>query len=136
VVEEHSCEVGAITRLMKQVSEADVALFELVTRDDQLAAEGSPRPSPRQPRRQAAPFALVAALMASAAARHVAGPAAACFERQDVSFTASAYTDDTLRAVAEVVAFDAAVQRLHVRVRCENQEGLALATGDFYLRAD
>src|SRR5262249_19871073 len=120
----------------KQVSEADVALFELVTRDDQLTAEEPPGSSPRQPRRQAAPFALVAALMASAAARHMARPAAACFERQIGSFTAPAYTDDTLYVVAEVAALDAGSQMLHVRARCENQDGLALASGDFYLRVE
>ncbi len=77
--EERSQEMGAIERIEKQVSEADVALFELVTRDDQLEAEDPPKPG--RPRRQAVPFPLIAALLASAAARHIPRSAIARFER-------------------------------------------------------
>jgi len=134
VSEEHSQETGAIERVEKQVSEADVALFELVTRDDQLEAEDPPKP--RRPRRQAVPFPLIAALLASAAARHIPRPATARFERAEVRFSAPAYTEDRLCALAEIAGHDASGQTLHVRARCENQEGLALAAGDFYLRAE
>ncbi len=137
MAEERSQEMGALERVEKQVSEADVALFELVTRDDQLEAEEPPKPA--RPRRQAVPFPLIAALLASAAARHIPRPATARFERAEVCFSAPAYTEDTLSAVAEIAEIaghEASGQTLHVRARCENQEGLALACGDFYLRAE
>lgn len=127
-------QIGEITRVTKQVSEADIALFELVTRDEQLEAEEPPKYE-RQPRRPA-PFPLLAAFLAAAAARHLSHNGAARFERQDVRFTAPAYTDDTLCATAELAGYDGTQHTLHIRARCENQEGLALAAGDFYLRED
>src|SRR5260370_5608549 len=118
--------MGALERVEKQVSEADVALFELVTRDDQLDAEEPPKPA--RSRRQAVPFPLIAALLASAAARHIPRPATARFERAEVCFSAPAYTEDTLSAVAEIAEIaghDASGQTLHVRARCQHQQRLA-----------
>jgi hypothetical protein len=134
VIEEHSRQVGAIARLTKQISEADVALFELVTRDEEMEAGEPPKPD-RRPR-QAAPFPLVAAMLASAAGRHQPTPGPARFVREEVSFAAPAYTDDTLCAVAEITGYDGASHTLRVSVHCENQEGLRLAEGCFYLSDD
>lgn len=126
--------IGSITTFTKQVSEADIALFSLVTHDE--AAE--PREPPalvRQPR-QAAPYPLLAALLAAAAARHAPPAPPARFARQDIRFSQPIYTDDTLSAVAEVAGYDEASHTLHIRAACENQDGLRLAEGDFYLLAD
>lgn len=131
MTDEHSRRVGDTQRLTKQISEADVALFELVTQDDALAADEPPKPD-RRPR-QAAPFPLLAAMLASAAARHLHQPTKARFERQEVDFSAPAYTDDVLCAIAEIAAYDATRHTLHIRARCDNQEGVLLAQGDFYL---
>jgi hypothetical protein len=127
-----SRQIGAVTRVIKQISEADVALFELVTKDDQLEAEEPPSPS-RQPRKPV-PFPFVASLLASAAARHHPQPDLARCERQIVTFLAPAYTDDTLSATAEVAAHDSATGILRVRAYCDNQEGERLAEGEFHLR--
>src|SRR5260370_16604378 len=123
--------MGALERVEKQVSEADVALFELVTRDDQLEAEEPPKPA--RPRRQAVPFPLIAALLASAAARHIPRPATARFERAEVRFSAPAYTEDRLCALAEIAGHDASGQTLHVRPACENQHAPPLAPTAFSL---
>ena len=129
-------EIGAIATITKQISEADVALFTLVTTESVVSGDGEERQPPplvRQPR-QAAPFAMLAAFLASAATRHLAHPAHARFERQVVEFAAPAYTDDTLSATAEIAGYDGASHSLHIRARCDNQEGLRLAEGEFILR--
>lgn len=134
MIEERAGQVGAIARLTKQISEADVALFELVTRDEDVPATEPPRPD-RRPR-QAAPFPLVAAMLASAAARHRPASGPVRFLREEISFAAPAYTDDTLCAVAEVTSYDGASHTLRVVAHCDNQEGLRLAEGCFYLSDD
>ena len=134
MIEERSGQVGAIARLTKQISEADVALFELVTRDEDVQTTEPPRPD-RRPR-QAAPFPLVAAMLASAASRHQPTLGPVRFVREEVSFAAPAYTDDTLCAVAEVTGYDGASHILRVSVHCENEAGLRLAEGCFYLSDD
>lgn len=130
--EAHVREVGATATVTKQISEADVALFGLVTKDDVMNGDDPPPPV-RQPR-QAAPFPMLAAFLASAAARHLPQPDLARFERQVVEFSAPAYTDDTLSATAEIAGYDGASHSLHIRARCDNQEGLRLAEGEFILR--
>lgn len=125
-------EIGATATIIKQISEADVALFGLVTKDDLLGGD-EPRPPVRQPR-QAAPFPMLAAFLATAAARHLPQPDLARFERQVVEFAAPAYTDDTLSATAEIAGYDSASGTLRIRAHCDNQEGLRLAEGEFILK--
>ncbi|MGH2516619.1 MAG: hypothetical protein ACRDHP_13265 [Ktedonobacterales bacterium] len=120
--------------MTKQISEADVALFGLVTKDDVVNGDDPPVPA-HQPR-QAAPFPMLAAFLASAAARHLPQPDLARFERQVVDFAAPAYTDDTLRATAEIAAYDSASHSLRILAHCDNQEGLRLAEGEFILIAE
>lgn len=129
-----SREVGATATITKLISEADVALFELVTKDDTLSADEPPNPD-RQPR-QPAPFSLLTAFLAAAAARHSSQPAIARFEREVVRFAAPVYTDDTLSAVARVTAYDSASGSVRIHVHCHNQEGLRLAEGEFILLAE
>jgi acyl dehydratase len=126
--------IGTTATFTKQVSEADIALFSLVTRDEAVEAGEPPAPV-RQPR-QAAPYPLLAALLAAAAARHAPSALPARFARQDVRFSQPIYTDDTLSAVAEVAEYDEGSRTLHIRAACENQDGLRLAEGDFYLLTD
>ena len=123
--------VGAIATVTKQISEADIALFELVTKDETVSADDPPTPA-RQPR-QPAPFALLVAFLAAAAARHSSCPARARFAHEAVRFAAPVYTDDTLSAVARVTAFDSAGRSVHIVAHCHNQEGLRLAEGEFIL---
>ncbi|HLZ24362.1 MAG TPA: hypothetical protein VKQ30_19785 [Ktedonobacterales bacterium] len=130
--EAHFREVGATATVTKQISEADVALFGLVTKDDLMNGDDPPPPV-RQPR-QAAPFPMLAAVLASAAARHLPRPDLARFERQVVEFAAPAYTDDTLSATAEIAAYDRASGSLRIRAHCDNQEGVRLAEGEFILK--
>lgn len=132
--EAHVREVGATATVTKQISEADVALFGLVTKDDVMNGDDPPPPV-RQPR-QAAPFPMLAAFLASAAARHLPQPDLARFERQVVEFSAPAYTDDTLSATAEIAAYDSVSGSLHIRAHCDNQEGLRLAEGEFILKEE
>lgn len=126
--------VGATATVTKYISEADIALFELVTKDEAPGADEPPAPV-RQPR-QPAPFALLAAFLAAAAARHSSRPAQARFAREAVRFAAPIYTDDTLSAVARVTAYDSASRSLHIHAHCDNQEGLRLAEGEFVLIAE
>lgn len=127
-------QIGAAVTLSKAISEADVALFTLVTNDQLPAAEEPPAPAAGA--RSVVPGALVAAFLAAAAARHVGGLAAAQLVRADVTAGAPAYTDDTLTATAQVAAYDAAARTLRVAAHCANQDGLRLAEGIFELRAD
>ena len=123
--------VGATVTVTKYISEADIALFELVTKDETISADEPPTPT-RQPR-QPAPFALLAAFLAAAAARHSPRPTRARFEREVVRYAAPIYTDDTLSAVARVTAYDNASHSLHIHAHCDNQEGVRLAEGEFVL---
>jgi len=134
VSEGHTGVIGSVTTFTKQVSEADIALFSLVTRDEAVELTEPPAPV-RQPR-QAAPYPLLAALLAAAAARHAPPTLPARFARQDVRFSQPIYTDDILCAVAEIAGYDEASRTLHIHAACENQDGLRLAEGDFYLLAD
>jgi hypothetical protein len=126
--------VGAIATLTKQLSEADVALFELVTGDAPL--EGEEPPDPRRGVRQPAPLSLLAALLASAAAHHASRPDLVRFLSQTTRFVEPALTDDTVTATAEIVGYDPAERALRIATRCENQEGRRLAEGEFLLRED
>lgn len=123
--------VGAVTTFTKQVSEADIALFELVTRPEQGEPE-EPAAPVRQPRK-AAPYPLLVALLSAAAAYHTPRPELARFVRQDVRFSAPIYTDDVLSVTAELVEYDVAGHTLRIRAQCRNQDALDLAEGEFLL---
>ena len=123
--------VGALVTFTKQVSEADVALFELVTRE----MDGPPEEPPMLNRlpRKAAPYGLLGALLTVVVARLGQRPELARFAGQDVRFLAPIYVDDVLQVTAELTAYDAASGVLRARGRCENQDGLQLAEGEFTL---
>ena len=70
-------QVGAIVTVTKDFSDADLALFMLVMGDAELTTDEPPRPDRQQ--RQAAPGALLVALLASTAARHTLRPQYARF---------------------------------------------------------
>lgn len=127
-------QVGAIETLSKQLSEADVALFVLVTNDTPTYSEEPPSPVRQQ--RQAAPMSVLSALLTSVAARHAERPEIARFVSQTVQFFEPAFTDDTVTAIAEVIAVDTVGHTLVTHVRCENQEGRRLAEGEIALRQD
>jgi hypothetical protein len=124
-------QVGAVTTFTKQISEADIALFELVTRPEKRVPEEPPVPV-RQPRK-AAPYPLLVALLSAAASYHTPRPELARFVRQEVRFSAPIYTDDVLSATAELVEYDAAGHTLRIHAHCHNQDGLDLAEGEFLL---
>ena len=121
-----------MTTLTKQLSEADIALFVLVTAETQVVAE-EPKDLNRQAR-QIVPQAFVAALLTVGVARHATRPGAAQIVSQTVAFGEPAYTDDTLTATAQVTAHDPSTSVLRIQVRCENQEGRRLAEGEFLLK--
>jgi acyl dehydratase len=124
-------QIGTTLTLTKVISEADVALFTLVTTDQPPASTDEPlaaEPAERAP----VPGALVIALLVSAAAQHVAGTTLA---RADVTCTTTAWTGDALTASTEVVAYDAASGILRIHVWCANQDGQRLAEGMVDLRA-
>jgi acyl dehydratase len=122
---------GAVTTLIKQLSEADVALFQLVTGETEVTAEESSMPA-RQAR-QAAPMALVGALLTTAAARHSIRPDLARFLSETITFHEPAYNDDALTVTAHVVGQDAASRALRIVARCDNQDGRRLADAEFLL---
>lgn len=122
---------GAVTTLTKQISDADVALFNLVTGLTTVTPDQIPIPS--QSTRQIAPMAMIAAMLAGAAAQHGLRPDTVRFLSETIHFTEPAYTDDTLTATAQVVDRDNAAQSVRVLAYCENQDGRRLADGEFVL---
>jgi acyl dehydratase len=123
--------VGDIVALSKSVSEADIALYELISRDDAFVPE-DPTPPRRQPR-QMGPYPFLASLLAAAAAYPVSLPAQASFRSQQIEFAAPMYTDDTLYMTVEIVAYDEAARTIAVTVNCQNQDQQHLAHGTFTL---
>ena len=123
--------VGDIVALSKSVSEADIALYGLISRDDAFVPE-DPTPPKRQPR-QMAPYPFLASLLAAAAAYPVSLPAQASFRWQQIEFSAPMYTDDTLYMTVEIVAFDEVARTIDVSVNCQNQDQQRLAHGTFTL---
>jgi hypothetical protein len=131
VNEQWSGKVGDIITLSKSVSEADIALFGLINRDDAFVPE-DPAPPVRQPR-QMAPYPLLASLLATAATHLMREQAKTRFLRQHIEFFGSVYTDDTLELTVEVSACDEAAHTLHASVICHNQDQRRLAQGEFTL---
>ncbi|HEY7984244.1 MAG TPA: hypothetical protein VID73_08750 [Ktedonobacterales bacterium] len=124
--------IGATVTCVKVISEADIALFSLVT-DDRLPQADEP-PNANEDLRVPVPAALVAALLAGAAARVASATLPAAIERADVRCLAVAQPDDTLTVVAEVTARDDSARRIIARARCVDQAGRHLADGIFELR--
>ena len=122
---------GAVATITKQISEADVALFLLVTGMTTVTPEQIPIPA--QTTRQIAPMAMVAAMLSGAAAQHGLRPGSVRFVSESVRFVEPAYTDDTLVATAELAGRDDTTRTLRVLARCENQDGRRLAEGEFIL---
>lgn len=127
-------QVGSRATFSKLVSEADAALFEMVTRDE-LQLDEEPASLARQPR-YAAPYALLAALLSAAATRLAPQDGARRLVQQHVEFSAPVYIDDVLSATTEITAYDPVRHTLGVHARCENQDGLPLAEGDFIFYAE
>jgi hypothetical protein len=125
--------VGATLTLTKAMSEADVALFTLVT-NDQPPNPDEPLPLDPMGRIQL-PSAMLAAMLAVAASRHAGGLAAASIARADVVVPGVGWTGETLTTTAEVTAYDAASRTLRVRVQCANDQGQRLAEGIIDVRA-
>jgi hypothetical protein len=124
--------VGAVTTLTKQVSEADVALFDLVMGEAQLSTEEPIIPARQS--RQIVPMALVDAFLASAAARHSDSPGGAQLSASSIRYLEAAYTDDTLTATAQVSGYDASTRSLRISAHCETEDGRRLAEGEYILR--
>jgi len=125
--------IGATVTCVKVISEADIALFSLVTDDHPPQADEPPNAN--EDVRVPVPPALVAALLAAAAARVAGDAQPAAIERADVRCLAIAQPDDTLTAVAEVTSFDDGARRIIARGHCVDQHGRRLAEGVFELRA-
>lgn len=122
---------GAVTTLTKQISDADVALFLLVTGQTTVTPEQIPIPA--QSTRQIAPMAMIAAMLSGAAAQHGLRPGSVRFLSESIRFIEPVYTDDTLTATAELAGRDDATQTVRVFAYCENQDGRRLAEGEFIL---
>ena len=123
--------VGNVITLNKSISDADIALFGLISRDDDFVAL-DPAPPVRQPR-QVAPYPWLGALLATAAAHLISPSAQAGFLEQRIEFSEPAYADDTLHLTVELVEYDRAKQAIRVSVTCRNQDHRHLAAGDFSL---
>jgi hypothetical protein len=126
--------IGATNTISKTLSEADIALFLLVTHETAPAGEEPPLTSRHA--REAAPLSMLAALLASAATSHARFPTSARFLSQTVQYREPAYTDDIVTATAHIVARDETAHALHISVFCENQEGRRLAEGEILLADD
>jgi hypothetical protein len=131
VNEQWSGAVGDVITLSKSVSEADIALFGLINRDDAFIPE-DPAPPVRLPR-QMAPYPLLASLLATAASHLLREQAKARFIRQHIDFFWPVYTDDTLQLTVEVSACDVETHTLYASVTCHNQDQRRLAQGEFTL---
>ena len=126
--------IGAIVTIDKTLSEADIALFLLVTNETTPSSDEPPLTSRHA--REVAPLVMLAALLASAAAGHARRPTAARFLTQTIRYCEPAYTDDTVTATAQLIAHDESAHALLISVSCENQEGRRLAEGEILLAED
>ncbi|HEY7091650.1 MAG TPA: hypothetical protein VH393_00630 [Ktedonobacterales bacterium] len=126
--------IGAKVTIKKTLSEADIALFLLVTNETTPSSDEPPLTSRHA--REAAPLVMLAALLASAASGHARRPGAARFLTQTIRYCEPAYTDDTVTATAQVTAHDESAHALLISVSCENQEGRRLAEGEILLADD
>jgi hypothetical protein len=131
---EQARQVGATAAISKNLSEADIALFLLVT--SEMTPSGEEPPLTSRHTREAAPLAMLAALLACAAAGHARSPSSARFLSQVVRFGEPAYTDDVVVATARVTSYDETTHALLISVSCENQEGRRLAEGEILLAED
>jgi acyl dehydratase len=126
--------IGAKVTISKTLSEADIALFLLVT--NETTPSGDEPPLTSRHAREAAPLVMLAALLASAASSHARRPEAARFLTQTIHYCEPAYTDDTVTATAQVTERDESAHALLISVSCENQEGRRLAEGEILLAED
>lgn len=124
---------GAVTTLTKQISDADVALFNLVIGRMAVIPDQEQPQIATQTTRQIAPMAMLAAMLSGAAAQHGLRPDSARFFSENIRFIEPAYTDDTLTASAVLVGRDDASQSMRIFAHCENQDGRRLAEGEFVL---
>lgn len=122
---------GPVTTLTKQISDADVALFMLVT--GQVAVTPEQISIATQTSRQIAPMAIIAAMLSGAAAQHGLRPGSVRFVSETIRFAEPAYTDDLLTATAEVLDRSATGQTVRIFAHCENQDGRRLAEGEFVM---
>jgi acyl dehydratase len=124
--------VGDAITLSKTVSDADIALFGLISRDDAFVPQ-DPTP-PLREERQMAPYPLLASLLATSAASHpVSDQAQISFLQERIEFSAPLYTNDTLYMTVELVAYDEMGRTVSISVDCRNQDQQQLAHGDFIL---
>lgn len=130
-----STQVGATVSLTKALSGADVALFTLVTDDAPPATDDPAERVSKQEARARVPGALLMALMASAALRHVDGAAGADIVLADVRCSGEAWIGDTLTTSAAVTASDVDSGTIRVQAYCANEAGQRLAEGQFSMRA-
>jgi hypothetical protein len=126
--------IGATVTINKTLSEADIALFLLVT--NETTPSGDEPPLTSRHAREAAPLAMLAALLASAASGHARRPASARFLNQSIRYCEPAYTDDAVTATAQVTSRDDDTHALLISVTCANQEGRRLAEGEILLAED
>jgi acyl dehydratase len=131
---EHARPVGATITISKLLSEADVALYLLVTSETMPFGDDPPLTSRHA--REPAPLAMLAALLASAAIGHALHPSSARFLSQTVRYCEPAYTDDTVLATAQVTGHDDVAHAILISVSCQNQEGRRLAEGEILLAAE
>jgi hypothetical protein len=131
---EHAQAIGAKVTINKTLSEADIALFMLVT--NETTPSGDEPPLTSRHAREAAPLAMLAALLASAASGHARRPEVARFLTQTIRYSEAAYTDDTVTATAQVIGRDESAHALLIFVCCENQERRRLAEGEILLAED
>ena len=118
----------------RTVSEADIALFELIIRGERPAPDDVPATTNWQPR-QAAPHALTVALLTAAAVRHLPEYPPVKIVQQEVRCYLPIYTDDTVQTDSSVLASEPGSSTVRVFARCFNQDGLELAEGQFDLSA-
>lgn len=130
-----STQVGTTVSLTKALSSADVALFTLVTDDLPPATDDPAKRVSQEEERTRVPGPLLAALLTSAALRHMGGAASAELAQAEVRCAGEAWVGDTLTASASVVASDPASGTLRVQAFCANEAGQRLAEGQFTLRA-
>jgi acyl dehydratase len=121
-----------VVELSKTVSDADIALFGLISRDDAFVPEDPPPPLREE--RRVAPYPLLASLLATAAASHPASDSAQSgFLREHIEFSAPLFTNDTLHMTVRVTAYDEAGRTVGISVDCRNQDQQHVAHGDFTL---
>jgi len=122
-------QVGQSAEFAKTLSEADIYLYAGVTGDFNPAHINEIYAGKTFFKGRIAHGMLLAGFISAVLANQLPGPGS-IYIRQEVNFLAPARCGDTITARAEVLAIDAAKNRVRLKTTCAKQDGTILVDGE------